>query len=294
MPGTLDRAQRLVAAISTPRLFQPTAEHWGPDGVRRGRLYRLQSGLGRLLGERLFSRRLPGIDGRVHLHDAMLAGDDAERRAHYRRVGESAWEAIAAALAARRVRTEPLSVLDLPCGHGRVTRVLRSHLPSARLHVSDVDREAVRFCAAEFGATPVPAPADVRDLRLPPRYDLVWCGSLLTHLDDACTASLLATLIGALAPEGVAVFTTHGEACVEHLGLYGEQFAAHGAVWRAALEAGGMGYAPYHPGVPAWGVAVHSRAFIERTMAQLPAEQVAFRARGWDDHQDVWTYRRIA
>jgi SAM-dependent methyltransferase len=279
--------------LSLARLFAPTRERWTEDGVQRGRLYVVQRRLGAVLGPRLFARTYPDIVGRVHVHDAMLASEDAAALRHYAAVGASAWGAIAATLdAAGRTPASIRTVLDLPCGHGRVTRVLRAHLPHARLDVSDLDEEGARFCAAEFAATVVPTSRDLRALVLPRRYDLIWCGSLLTHLDEVQSRALLAALVGALAPDGIVVFTSHGASCLAHLALYGPRFPAYERAWRAALADGGMAYAPYYDRDPNWGVAFHSEAFIAAAMRGLPARRIAFIPRGWDDHQDVWAFRR--
>lgn len=51
-------------------------------------------------------------------------------------------------------------IVDLPCGHGRVMRVLRAAFPEARLIACDIDREGVDFCARTFAAEPVYSNSD--------------------------------------------------------------------------------------------------------------------------------------
>src|SRR5262245_38284150 len=78
-------------------------------------------------------------------------------------------------------------VLDLPCGHGRAMRGLRAAFPEAELTACDVNREGVDFCAERFGAVPVYSDPDPERIPLEGTYDLIWVGSLLTHLDaEAC------------------------------------------------------------------------------------------------------------
>src|SRR4051812_20897648 len=60
------------------------------------------------------------VDLRVDPHDAMHVGDGE----HYLRVGLSAMRCIRAATAGT-----PRRILDLPCGHGRVLRMLRAAYP---------------------------------------------------------------------------------------------------------------------------------------------------------------------
>lgn len=101
---------------------------------------------------------------------------------HYQSVGVSAWRCITAAMLAADAES-PKRVLDMPSGHGRVLRVLRSALPDAHLTACDIEKNGVDYCAATFGATPVYSDTDLDKVRFEQPFDLIWCGSLLTHLD---------------------------------------------------------------------------------------------------------------
>jgi SAM-dependent methyltransferase len=63
---------------------------------------------------------------------------------HYFYCGRSALGAIRLALAAAGT-SKVRSILDLPCGHGRVLRVLKAAFPEAELHACDLDRTGVDF-----------------------------------------------------------------------------------------------------------------------------------------------------
>ena len=73
--------------------------------------------------------------------------------AWYFETGLSALECIRRALNSANVT--PTSILDLPCGHGRVCRMLRMAFPDAHISASDLDRDGVDFCAQEFEAEPL-------------------------------------------------------------------------------------------------------------------------------------------
>jgi SAM-dependent methyltransferase len=88
--------------------------------------------------------------------DAMFAGDTVES---YLMVGRSAIELIAVAMIAAR-KADVASVLDLPCGAGRVTRHLRAFFPDAELFVSDIDKNGERFAVDAFAARALAAPPD--------------------------------------------------------------------------------------------------------------------------------------
>jgi SAM-dependent methyltransferase len=190
--------------------------------------------------------------------------------------------------------TDPRRILDLPCGHGRVLRMLAAVFPDAALTAADLDRGGVDFCARRFGATPVYAPADPRELALPAAsFDLIWCGSLITHLDEAATLALLEALAAALAPGGRLLVTTHGDWVAERLAAGEATYELDEAGVERVLDgyrATGFGYADY-PSSPGYGVTVTSAAWL-REHSPLPV--VHFAERGWDAHQDVHALARPA
>jgi SAM-dependent methyltransferase len=121
----------------------------------------------------------------------------------YYDVGKSALDCIRSALATARIK--PASILDLPSGHGRVCRMLRAAFPEAHLTVCDLDHDAVDFCAAQFNAVPVYSHEDIRRVRLDQSFDLIWCGSLLTHLDRQQWPDFLGFFSDHLSPDGLLV-----------------------------------------------------------------------------------------
>jgi len=80
--------------------------------------------------------------------DDMYQGNDD----HYFGVAESALQCIDAALQhAKRDRKKIKKILDLPCGYGRVLRILRAAFPRARIVACDILKEGVDFCVSECG-----------------------------------------------------------------------------------------------------------------------------------------------
>src|SRR5439155_23668500 len=105
-------------------------------------------------------------------------------------------------------KTELQRILDLPCGHGRVLRYLKAAFPDAHLTACDIDRGGVDFCASEFGATPVYSAEDPDQIEIEGEFDLIYSGSLLTHLDREQWTGFLDLFERLLAPEGILIFTT--------------------------------------------------------------------------------------
>ncbi|HEV2774334.1 MAG TPA: class I SAM-dependent methyltransferase, partial [Solirubrobacteraceae bacterium] len=82
----------------------------------------------------------PAVTGAIH-------PDDVDGT-HYARVGRSAIDAIERALgAAGRSFADVESCLDMPCGYGRVLRLLAREVAPERITACDINRQAIRFCA---------------------------------------------------------------------------------------------------------------------------------------------------
>jgi len=133
----------------------------------------------------------------------------------YWEAGRTALQCVRAAL--RDARAEPpRAVLDYACGYGRIMRWLRAAFPSADLTACDLYETMVGFCQRQFGATPVIANLDPAKVELG-LYDLIWSGSLLSHIDRGDWPGFLDLFRRSLSPGGVAVFTTMGAKTVDDL-----------------------------------------------------------------------------
>jgi SAM-dependent methyltransferase len=118
----------------------------------------------------------------------------------------------------RRVRLAQLQtrmadvrrILDFGSGYGRILRQFKAAYPEARLAACDIQRDAVDFCAETFGAEPIYAADDPGQTELQGEFDLIWVGSLFTHLAAPRWETLLDLLEGALERDGLLLFTTQG------------------------------------------------------------------------------------
>lgn len=170
-------------------------------------------------------------------------------RQRYLRSGQKALDCIRLGMLAAG-RTTVASALDLPSGHGRVLRWIKAEFPDARLGAGDIDHDGVEFCAATFGATPVYGREDPADVEIDAPYELIWCGSLFTHLPPERWEGFLALFERALVPGGLLVFTTHGRRIAERIrdpetgGQYLKEPADREHVL-SDYEQDGLGYCDY-------------------------------------------------
>jgi SAM-dependent methyltransferase len=230
-----------------------------------------------------------------------IAADDGMFRgnmAHYVGVGHSALRCIGAA-ALLAGKSDPARILDLPCGHGRVLRALRAAFPRAEITACDLDAAGVGYCERTFGAVGIVSDPDPKAIQLEGEYDLVWCGSLLTHLGSAGWHEFLTLFERVLAPSGLLVFTTHGRRTEEWLergrGNSGQTVRevyglddAQAKRLLADASRDGFGYIDCYPGRTGYGLSVSRLPFvISLIQAVTSLRLVACLEHGWDDHHDV-------
>ena len=214
----------------------------------------------RILGaaRRLFSRsapasddatQYPGVVGRIHRSDLMIGGTTPEMLAVYERIGSSAYTLLESALAmVGRRPADVTRVLDFGCGYGRVLRAIVQHIEPRRVDVFDVDQQGVAFCAREFGVTGLgfTRPWDWSSVPFA-TYDLIWAGSVFTHLGEAFTREMLELWCSLLRPGGVLVFTTHGDEAIRRAesGFFDTRYQVAAPRVRADYAARGFCFLPY-------------------------------------------------
>lgn len=146
------------------------------------------------------------VDRTISPRDTMMRPEVADQ---YFQIGQRALELVHFSSELCRKPHYP-NILDFGCGHGRVMRWLRAHYGYAKITACDTDLSAVDFCAAQFGALPVHAAGGLDSLRFAAPFDLIWCGSVLTHLPAAEWLATFDRLVEWTAECGVIVFTTQG------------------------------------------------------------------------------------
>jgi len=179
--------------------------------------------------------------------------------------------------------------LDFGCGCGRLELALRSRGLGMRVTGCDVDERAVQWCRENLDGARYVVNPELPPLPFAERsFDLVWCGSVFTHLDAARQDQWLAELGRVLRPGGILLASVHGP----HL------WEPRLPSWTIAkLKKEGIVFARTgaDTGIhPAWyQVAWHTEQYIKEHWASF-FEICAYLPRGLNDYQDVVVARKKA
>jgi len=191
----------------------------------------------------------------------------------------------------KAAKKSPGSILDFGCGHGRVLRSLAADFPHARLTATDLDAGGVNFCAKTFGAIPLRSSTDLSRVSFDMKFDLIWVGSVFTHLRAERWLSLLELFRSGLTEEGLLVFSTHGDevACRLQEGRYGWYGleAERASEILKGYDKSGFGYSDYRKSKD-YGVSLSTSEWVSRRIVEVGFEPVLCQQNGWDDCQDVW------
>jgi SAM-dependent methyltransferase len=222
------------------------------------------------------------LDRTVHPNDVMYnTGAD-----HYWTVGNSAIKVILSGMTLSWTHSVH-RILDLPCGHGRVARHLRAAFPASDIFFCDIDAEGADFCASQFGGTALHSRPDLLSVPLPRDLDLIWVGSLFTHVDRMRSDAWLRYLVDHLRPHGVIVATFHGLFSPALFGRSGESNGASHGKLIEQFEQSGYGYGRYE-GPDDYGLSISHPATVVKMATNIPGTRmVSYVERGWAYNHDV-------
>lgn len=246
----------------------------------------------RKLGDRFFLSPPSSVRDAEDKENPSVSPDDTE---HYMAVGYDAIRLILAALVTSG-RAAPGRVLDFPSGSGRVTRHLRAMFPAAHLGACDLYEGHVRFCAEHFGAEPLLSTEDLDELDVGCDWDLIFCGSLLTHLPEELFQKAIDFIERSLSPSGLAIVTVEGRHAAwrqDNTWKFMEDDMFIPA--REGVHQRGFGFADYDPAMKSkfnkqsrYGIALVKPSWVMRSLEEREGIRIlGYIERGWDQHQDV-------
>jgi SAM-dependent methyltransferase len=228
--------------------------------------------------------------------DKTLSSDDVFRgnEEHYFACGESALTVIGAALDLAGIGT-PKRILDFGAGAGRVTRWLKAAFPNSEIHACDIREQDMAFLRTAFGIEAWAVPPEPSHLIMPSHYDLIWVGSVITHLPEAATRTLVEKLLAACNPGALLVLSFHGKFAIENQETTDFKYI-HGDGWcqiKSGYLKDGYGYADYER-ESGYGISVIDPRWLIALMSALPikSQLVLLSERAWDKHHDVLSIQR--
>ena len=223
------------------------------------------------------------IDTTVLADDGMYQDDDE----HYLTCGASALNGIMAAQQLAE-RPEPSAILDFGSGAGRVTRWLRACYPSAAIDCCDLRPADLDFCRTRFGAETWVSGIDIAALAAPRRYDLIWVGSVFTHLPEPQCRALLEKLRGWTRPGGLVVMSLLGRAAKDtQERTCGFIHAPGWAAMKTEFATEDFAYADY-VGQTGYGLSLAKPSWSARLLESMEGVRLVLLAeRAWDGSHDL-------
>ena len=233
---------------------------------------------------------LKQVSLRVYRHDGMFRYSQAH---HYISVGLSAIRCIENAIEKSKNKNTIQTILDFPCGYGRVLRFLKVKFPNAKITVGEVNTKMLDFCSHKFDVETILTDVNFEKLSTNKKFDLIWCGSLITHLNEEAIKKLLKFFHTHLSPNGLCVITTHGTFTAD--GIQTEKFN-YGLTVKEQQQLldqfykTGFGYVGQEI-TPGDGISIVSRdRFASIVDSAAPWIEIFYKTCGWDNHQDVYSF----
>lgn len=153
-------------------------------------------------------------------------------------------------------------VLDFGCGCGRILRWLMSDYPHVEFFGVDVDHEALRWCDKHLPLGHFDQSSFEPPLKYPDAYfDIIYCFSVFTHLDEKRQDLWLQELRRLLRPGGLLFITVHGTNAAKNLDQGSvNTLTSVGFVHRRSKKLRGI--------LPEWyNTTWHSRAYIMKKLS---------------------------
>ena len=179
---------------------------------------------------------------------------------------------------------------------------LRAFLPEARIVASDL-YDYHRISAQTFQIDCLLSKVNIREIEFGEKFDLIFCGSLLTHLPEALFSDTIELIGRSLSDSGIAVITLQGRFS-DHLQATRPNFYIPDQYYEVAAESvrrTGFGYVDYTHNVlqglfdkeEGYGIALVRPHWVLRLLEpRTDLRLLGYIERGWDSHQDVLIFGR--
>lgn len=237
----------------------------------------------------------------IHPNDDMFIGDHA----HYAACGQQLADFGAKALELAPAQSP--TILELPCGYGRITRHLADRYDPKHIHVADIMKPSVDFCVQTFGVVGHYIEDPIYEFTSVPddKFDVALMGSLITHLSEQAATTVMRSFFKKVKRGGIGVVTTHGvfsrkrhdEGDWYQVGVTAQRELT------SQYDADKFGFVPYDQDHSSekktveyigasYGISLIPEKWVKNICAELGLSIVGYTPGGWDNHQDVFLIRR--
>jgi len=197
---------------------------------------------------------------------------------HYFEVGRECFKSIEHIMDSGGKSFEGIrSFLDFASGYGRVTRFLIQAVEQGKVWVSDIYRGAVDFQKKYFRVNGFYSENDPSKLQFPERFEIIYVGSLFSHLPANRFRDWLSRLYEVVEDDGMLIFSTHGE----WLRPEGVQMGPSGCSFFGQSESRSLSTDEY-------GCTYVTREWVESLADELGINHIYFLERGLCEHQDIY------
>ena len=170
------------------------------------------------------------------------------------------------------------SVMDFASGYGRLTRILLQKLPGDRIWVSDIYKDAMAWQRAALGVNTVESSPSPEQFEHDGKHDIVFVGSLFSHLPADLFHAWLQRLYRLVADGGVLAFSLHDETFLPP----GEVMDPSGLSYFRTSESGSLDADIY-------GMSYVTEAFVADAIRRLPGSPTWRRFhKGLYENQDLY------
>lgn len=189
-----------------------------------------------------------------------------------------------------RNKSDIRSILDFPCGHGRVLRGLRSYFQESDIYACDLDLRGIKFCSLTLGAIGVHSNENLDNVKFNTKFDLIWCGSLLTHINSDKWPKFFRFFDRILHEQGILIFTYAGS-FVKELVTHGDHGFIDDIEAKRALhdyDQNGFGFMQYNTHNYEYGRTICSSLWVRTFLGNYPNYRTVLHfERGWGARQDA-------
>lgn len=161
-----------------------------------------------------WQRKSPNTSLEIHKNDIMFLfslhhhyGNWEEALDEYFTTGHEMAQALATK--ANEHSQDIQSVLDFGSGYGRVSRFFPSVFTQAKVWVSEVKQQSLDFQREQFSFNTIDHTEDPSSFNNSKKFDLIFAGSVFTHLPENRFIEWLKILISGLSDNGILIFSCH-------------------------------------------------------------------------------------